>query len=68
MNLDILRKYGISEDNSVLVLIEMGALESSKSNNEYELNAKMNRVFNKVEVIESKLNKTIGLLESDTNG
>ncbi|WP_255201457.1 hypothetical protein [Staphylococcus xylosus] len=32
VSLDILRKYGVSEDNSILVLLEMGALGSTNGN------------------------------------
>lgn len=62
--LDVFRKYGMTEKNSILALAELGTLNTS-GNNEFQIDTKLNRVFDKTDSNNTKLDKIIRLLEVD---
>ena len=62
--LDIFRKYGMSDDDSILAMAEMSTLGAGEThNNNVEISSKLNRVFNKTDSNSQKLDKIIRLLE-----
>ncbi|HDN3492105.1 TPA: hypothetical protein P1V30_002729, partial [Staphylococcus aureus] len=52
--LDLFRKYGMTDENSILVLAELGTLDIGGDNN-FQIDAKLNRVFNKTDSNNKKL-------------
>ncbi|MFJ1815029.1 hypothetical protein [Staphylococcus saprophyticus] len=64
--LDIFRKYGMTDENSVLALAELGTLDADENNN-FQIDAKLNRVFNKTDNNAKKLDQIINLLEGNND-
>lgn len=62
--LDIFRKYGMSDDNSILALVEIGSL-GAEGNTDFQIDAKLNRIFDKADSNNKKIDKILQLLEEE---